>query len=120
METQARLAVRLDRAGDDEVTELVGVLTGAGASGVTRPRMGDPIPGTRGMEDEVADVVATITPAVGLLERVLTAVRSWLARRPRRTLKMTIGGATVELTGYSSAAEDQLVRAFVEHVCTRD
>ncbi|MGH3828972.1 MAG: effector-associated constant component EACC1 [Pseudonocardiaceae bacterium] len=119
METQIRLAVRLDQAGDAELTELIDLLRDAGAEAVTRPRLGTPVPGTRGVDAAIADVVANVAPVVGLLERIVTALRGWLARRPRRTLKMTIGDATIELTGFSTASEDQLVKAFLQHVCER-
>jgi len=49
----------------------------------------------------------------------VTALRNWLARRPRRTLKLTIGDAAIELSGYSTATEDQLVATFVAHVIDR-
>ncbi|MEV6907221.1 hypothetical protein [Amycolatopsis sp. NPDC051071] len=119
MDTHVHLAVQLDTAADEELAELADLLRGAGAEDVTRPRFGTPVPGTRGVDAEIADVVANVTPAIGLLERIVSTLRGWLARRPRRTLKMTIGDASVELTGFTTASEEQLVQAFVRHVCER-
>lgn len=108
----------LDRKdGDAEIAELRELLDGAGARDVAVPLFGDPVPGLRGAEEaSVADVVATLMPELGFVERIVTALRNWLARRPRRTLKLTIGDASIELTGYSTASEDQLVKTFVQHV----
>ncbi|GAA3438618.1 hypothetical protein [Kutzneria kofuensis] len=114
-----RLAVLLDEAGDADLAELTKLLRDAGAAEVERPRFGEPRDGVRSVDSEIADVVATVTPAIGLVERIVKAVRGWLGQRPRRTLKIVIGKDSIELTGYSTAAEDMLVRAFVERVCER-
>jgi hypothetical protein len=114
-----RLTVLLDEAGDADLIELAELLRDAGASEVERPRFGEPENGVRSVDSEIADVVATVTPVVGLVERIVKVVRGWLGRRPRRTLKIVIGEDSIELTGYSTAAEDMLVRAFVERVCER-
>jgi hypothetical protein len=119
METRTRLAVRLAEAGGEDLDELVRLLRGAGAEEVERPRFGEPEDGLRSVDSEIADVVATVTPAVGLVERVVKAIRSWLGQRPRRTLKLVIGKDSIEITGYSTAAEDELVRAFVQRVCEK-
>ena len=114
-----RLAVLLDEAADADLTELTRLLSDAGAEQIERPRFGEPAEGVRGVDSEIADVVATVTPAIGLVERIVKTVRGWLAQRPRRTLKIVIGKDSIELTGYSTAAEDMLVRAFVERVCEK-
>src|SRR5687768_7167925 len=109
-----------DRDNDDEIIELRALLGEAGASDVGVPLFDDPAPGRRGPDASadavVADVVATLSPELGLVQRVVTALRNWLARRPRRTLKLTIGDAAIELSGYSTATEEQLVATFVAHV----
>jgi hypothetical protein len=108
----------IDTDNDDEIAELRQLLGEAGASEVGVPRFGEPAPGKRGPDESavVADVVATLSPELGLVQRVVTALRNWLARRPRRTLKLTIGDAAIELSGYSTATEEQLVATFVAHV----
>ena len=121
MGTGTRLRLWLDdRDNDDEIIELRALLGEAGASDVEVPLFADPAPGKRGPDESadsvVADVVATLSPELGLVQRVVTALRNWLARRPRRTLKLTIGDASIELSGFSTATEDQLVRTFVAHV----
>lgn len=110
-----------DRDNDDEIIELRALLGEAGASDVGVPLFDEPAPGKRGPDPDavVADVVATLSPELGLVQRVVTALRGWLARRPRRTLKLTIGDAAIELSGYSTATEEQLVATFVAHVTDR-
>jgi hypothetical protein len=120
METKARLNLWLGQSGEDgELAELCALLDGAGAEQAHLPVMGDPRPGHRGAEDGIVDVVASLTPTFGLIERVVAALRGWLAKRPRRTIRLTIGDASIELTGYSTTSEDELIKAFVHHVCDR-
>ncbi|MFF3573714.1 hypothetical protein ACFYXQ_38750 [Nocardia jiangxiensis] len=119
METRMRLAVLPDKVDDADLDKLIELLRGAGAAEVERPRFGEPRDGVRSVDSDIADVVATVTPAIGLLERIVKVVRGWLGQRPRRTLKITIGKDSIELSGYSTAAEDMLVRAFVERVCEK-
>jgi hypothetical protein len=120
METKARLNLWLGQSGEDgELAELCELLDEAGAEHAHPPVMGDPTPGRRGAEDGIVDVVANLTPTIGLIERVVAALRGWLAKRPRRSIKLAIGDATIELTGYSTTTEDQLIKAFVHHVCDR-
>ncbi|QUQ67107.1 effector-associated constant component EACC1 [Kutzneria sp. CA-103260] len=120
METPIRLAVRLAEASDDDLVELVDLLRDAGAGEVERPRFGETQADVRGVESEIADVVATVTPAVGVVERIVKTIRGWLGQRPRRTIKLVIGKDSIEITGFSTAAQDELVRAFVQRVCDQD
>ena len=49
-----------------------------------------------------------------VLQSVIGALRSWLRRRPGRSIKVTIDGDSLELTGASTAQLDQLVEAWVK------
>jgi hypothetical protein len=114
-------AVRLDLrfAGElesNEFLELREVLRNAGAERVHRPLLADPTPGYRGAEGEIADMVATLEPTVGVVGQVLTALRNWLGIRPQRTIELTIGQDMMTINGLSSADEDRLIDAFVRRV----
>jgi hypothetical protein len=114
-------AVRLDLrfAGeleDQEFLELREALRNAGAERVHRPQLADPTPGYRGADGEIADMVATLEPTVGVLGQVLTALRNWLGVRPQRTIELAIGQDVITINGLSSAAEDRSIDAFVWRV----
>jgi hypothetical protein len=40
---------------------------------------------------------------------IVSSVRSWLARQHCRSVKLTLGGDSLEVTGISSAAQDKLI-----------
>jgi hypothetical protein len=112
-----RLTLRLNESGDRaDLLELCDLLRQAGAVEVDLPVLGDPTPGYRGAEENIADVVATVTPAASMVGRILDVLRRWLARRPRRSIELTIGDANIKITGLSSTNEDRMVKAFVRHV----
>jgi hypothetical protein len=111
---QIRLSLVLGGAGgNEELRALRDLLGENGAENVKLPVIGDPVPGRRGGEGGISDVVATLTPSLGLVARVVTTLRGWLAVRPQRTIDLTIGDASIKLTGLSSKNEDKLVEAFV-------
>lgn len=102
---------------DAEIRELLSVLVDAGADRADRPVFGDPRPGFRASEPDAADLVATLSSSVSLLTQVITALRSWLAPRPRRIIKMEIDGQRLEISGLSEESLDQLVAAWVHKAC---
>jgi membrane-associated two-gene conflict system component 1 (EACC1) len=120
METKARLNLWLGQGGaDGELAELCALLEAAGAEHAHQPVMGDPTPGRRGAENGIVDVVATLTPTLGLVERVVAALRGWLAKRPQRSLTMSIDGNELEVKNYSIATEELLIKAWIQRVCDR-
>lgn len=116
MSSGARLKLWLAAGEDDELDELSAILRNSGAADVQRPLLPDPRPGYRGTENKIADVVATVEPMVGVVGRIMHALRNWLAARPRRTIELTIGEATIRINGFSSVSEDRLVEAFLNSV----
>jgi hypothetical protein len=54
-----------------------------------------------------------VTAGPGLLKAVAGLVGEWLARRPVRSARLTIGGDTLELSVATAAEEEQLIEAFV-------
>jgi len=54
-----------------------------------------------------------------LLHSIIDGVRSWLGRQHARSIKLTLDGDSLELTGVSSAEQDRLVELWVmRHVGT--
>ena len=117
MNSGVQLNLRLgDDAGDDELAELIELLQSSGATSAEVPVLGAPTPGYRNGENPVADIVATVEPAVGLLGRIFGGLRGWLAARPQRAIEMTVGDATIKITGLSTTNEDRMVDAFIRRV----
>lgn len=48
-----------------------------------------------------------------VLESVVAGVRSWVARQHIRSVKLTLDGDTLEVTGLSSAEQDRLVDLWI-------
>ena len=48
-----------------------------------------------------------------LLQSIIDGVRSWLGRQHARSIKLTLDGDSLELTGVSSAEQDRLVELWV-------
>jgi len=115
MRLDLRLQPRPD--GADEIRQICTVLREAGADRADLPVLGEPAAGRRGTEPAAADVVATLANSVTMLDRVLAALRRWLAGRPQRSIKVTIGDKTIEVTGLSQPNEDRIIEAFIRHVC---
>ncbi|MEU4526070.1 hypothetical protein AB0F52_46045 [Amycolatopsis sp. NPDC024027] len=119
----SRLDLRLGgSAGNDRDTRqdllaLRKLLRESGVADAELPVVGAPRPNTRGTEDGVADVVANLAPTLGLVGRVISTLRGWLAGRPQRSIDLTIGDASIKITGLSSRNEDLMVEAFVRRVC---
>lgn len=113
-----QLDIRLGQRADDpgDLAEICTALRAAGADKAERPTFGQPIPGKRGVEQIAADVVATLSASAVVLERALGALRKWLAGRPQRSIEVTIGDASITMTGLSSVNEDRIVDAFIRQV----
>lgn len=48
-----------------------------------------------------------------LLQSIIDAARSWLSRQHARSIKLTLDGDSIELTGATSAEEDRLIELWV-------
>jgi hypothetical protein len=72
------------------------------------PRAGEPPPGTRAVDlAALGTLVVTVTQSQ-LLASVVAAVRSWLAGAQKRSIKLELGGDTLELSGVTSAEQRRL------------
>ena len=99
-------AEELDEATRDlqrELSELVDV---------ERPAAGEAPEGTRAVEVAALGslVMKVGSAAVGPVARVL---QGWLARRSGRTIKLTLGGDSIEIAGGSTAYQQQMIETFL-------
>jgi hypothetical protein len=78
---------------------------------VERPPAG-PVPtGARGVDlAAIGALVVNLGQAAPVLGQVVEAIRAWVARDPSRTVKRTIDGDTLELTGISEHDQHQVIR----------
>jgi len=77
--------------------------------------------GSKGIEvAALGALLVVIKDSVWLVDEVVGAVRSWLARgsSSRRSLKITVEGRTLELSGATDEQQDQLVAEFVRSLST--
>jgi hypothetical protein len=83
---------------------------------VRTPSVGEPPEGAR-----VLDVVAvgallvTLGRTAAGLTTVVTSIRKWLARGtdPTRTVRLEIGGDTLELSSVTAAEQERLISTFI-------
>lgn len=83
---------------------------------VTSVPHGDAPPGSRAFDAAaVGALLVSLGSTVDGLRAVVSAVRNWLARGQgvRRTVRLEIGGDTLELSEASIADQDRLIDLFV-------
>ncbi len=72
------------------------------------PGAGEPPPGARAVDVAAVGALLVNFADSQLLTAVVTAIRSWLAGSPRRSIKLELGGDTLVLTGVSSTEQRRL------------
>jgi len=72
------------------------------------PGAGAPPPGARGVDVAAVGALVVNLADSQLLAAVVTAIRSWLAGSPRRSIKLELDGDALELTGVSSREQRRL------------
>ena len=78
-------------------------------------------PGSKGLElAAVGALLVTVKGSVEVVTSVVSAVRSWLQRgaSQQRTLKISVEGRTLELSGATTEQQQQLVDEFVRSLST--
>jgi hypothetical protein len=118
MNEQVELELRLDSS-DAEAHELAGLtaqlreeLLELDVHRVDLMQAGDAPPGTRA--GEVAAIGALLVSTAGhvvALAKVVDTVRGWLARIGWRTVKISLNGDVLEVTGVSSIDQQELIQA---------
>jgi hypothetical protein len=70
--------------------------------------------GTRAVDlAAIGTLIVTLGKGAAALAPLVAAVRSWLAARGAGTVKMQIGGDSIEITGNLSADQRMLVEAWI-------
>jgi hypothetical protein len=82
---------------------------------VEQVREGDAPPGTRGGLAAIAGLLSvSLTPGLQVVGAMVAVVRDWLRRSGgEHTVKISIDGDTLELTGASDELQQRLVDAWV-------
>ena len=85
---------------------------------VERPPGEPPPPGARAVDAAVlGTLIVSAGPAV--IGTVVQTLAGWLSRRPSRSLKLEIGGDSIELTDVSADDQQRLIEAFVARHATQ-
>jgi len=59
------------------------------------------------------ELVVQLVASAGTLMSIITGVRSWLGRNSARSVKLSLGGDALEVSGVSSAEQDRLIDPWV-------
>lgn len=119
MGAEVRVGVVEEGADDARLEELALLLRhellALDVRAVEPARGGEAPEGTRGGLAAIAGVLSvSLAPGLQVLGGVVSVVRDWLRRSGSgRTVKITIDGDTIELSGASDAVQQQLVDAWV-------
>jgi hypothetical protein len=102
-------AAELDQAASQLRQELLGLDVDA----VERLRGQAPPPGTRAAE---ATLLGALVVDLGheALAAVVRTIQSWIARRLDRSVKVTLGEDSIELTNVSDEDQRRLIDSFVD------
>jgi hypothetical protein len=118
---QAELSVELQAGPDTDAEELAQIAERLRAEllDLDVDTVRQPVTGKAPEDAKGADLLAAGQLVVGLvatpevLASIIGAVRSWLGRNRARSVKLTLGGDTLEVSGVSSAEQEQLIDLWV-------
>ncbi|MEU4289244.1 hypothetical protein AB0E63_13575 [Kribbella sp. NPDC026596] len=119
MDEDVRVGIVDDGANDEQLEVLALLLRQEllmlDVRSVEPYREGEAPDGSRGGLAAIAGVLSvSLAPGLQVLGSVVTVVRDWLRRSGTgRTVKLTIEGDVIELSGASDEVQQQLVDAFV-------
>jgi hypothetical protein len=84
---------------------------------VERQSEGPPPPGTRAVE---IAVLGSLLVALGreAIPAVVRTIEGWVARRPDRSVKLELGGDSIELSSVSTEDQQRLLQAFLDRQST--
>jgi hypothetical protein len=121
----AQLAVRVEdeEADPEELTDLTShlrdELLDLEVEAVASPRLGEPPPGSRAVDLAALGTLIVTFAKPELLVAVVTPVRAWLAGFQQRSIKVTLDGDTLELTGLSSKQQHRVVAQWLDRHTTK-
>jgi Effector Associated Constant Component 1 len=86
---------------------------------VQQPARGEAPEDSKGVGWSAAgDLVVRLVTSPELLVSLIGGVRSWLRRNRVRSVKLTLDGDTLEVSGMSSAEQDRLINLWVTRHAT--
>jgi hypothetical protein len=96
----------------DATSQLQQELLLVDVDGVDRPPGPPPPPGTRAVEvAELASLLVTLGGDV--IGAVAQCIAGWVSRGASRSVKLEIGGDSIEVTGLASEKQDRLIETFL-------
>jgi Effector Associated Constant Component 1 len=116
----AQLTVRVEdeEADPEELADLTAhlrhELLDLDVETVESSRAGPPPPGSRAVDLAALGTLVVTVAQPELLVTVVTAVRAWLAGSQQRSVKVTLDGDTLELTGLSSKEQRRVVDQWLD------
>ena len=116
----ALLTVRVedDEADPEELADLTThlrhELLDLDVEAVESPRLGQPPPGSRAVDLVALGTLIVTFAKPELVVAVVTAVQAWLGGSHRRSVKVTLDGDTLELTGLSSKEQLRVVDQWLD------
>ncbi len=120
MVNELRVQLSEDGADADRLDTLTGFLRQEllqlDVEDVTPLKAGEPPPGSRAFDvAAVGGLLVAVSGSVEALRAVVHTVRKWLARGEgtKRTVRLEIGGDTLELSEATAADQQRLVELFV-------
>jgi hypothetical protein len=120
MRQQLQVSLSEDGADDERLDTLASYLRDEllrlDVEDVTALRIGEPPPGSRGLEIAAGGaLLVSISQSAERLGAVVTAIKRWLSRSDGtpRTVRVEIDGDTLELSGASQADQQRLIDLFV-------
>jgi hypothetical protein len=120
MGSEVRVGLSEDGADAERLASLTGFLRQEllqlDVQDVTALRVGEPPAGARAFDvAAVGGLLVSLSSHAEGLRAVVSAVRKWLARGEgvRRTVRLEIGGDTLELSEATVADQDRLIDMFV-------
>jgi hypothetical protein len=112
---QVNLGLDADAEADelyDATTQLQQELLQLDVDSVDRPLGPPPPPGTRAVEVlELASLLVTLGGDV--IGAVAQCIAGWVSRGSSRSVKLEIGGDSIEVTGLSNQKQDRLIESFL-------
>jgi hypothetical protein len=120
MRQQLQVSLSEDGADEERLDTLAGYLRDElmqlDVEDVTALGIGEPPPGSRGLEIAAAGaLLVSISQSAERLGAVVTVIKRWLSRSDGtpRTVRVEIDGDTLELSGVSPADQQRLIDLFV-------
>ena len=118
---QAELSVELQAESDtdaEELTQITGRLRAElldlDVDTVRQPVLGEAPEDAKGAGLLAAgELVVGLVATPEVLASIIDAVRSWLGRNRARSVKLTLDGDALEVSGVSSAEQDRLIDLWV-------